>query len=205
MNITNITHVALRPPKSVPALIGFAKHIVQAMTNNAYFPSPPVALATVTSQIVDLDAAETVVKGRTKGAADTRNLKLKAVVTSLRTLETYVQSVVAADETQGSAIVQAAGMNERRKTSRQKPALAASMAGAPGLVALHAKAAGKRAAYEWQYSGDGSKTWTPIALTTLASVTVPNLTAGTAYLFRVRSTIGHVTGDWSQVISFLVH
>jgi hypothetical protein len=116
-----------------------------------------------------------------------------------------VQSIVAGDETQGAAIVEAAGMNERRKTSRQKPTLGAAMAPTPGLVALRAKAAGKHAAYEWQYSSDGGKTWVPTALTTLATATVPNLTAGATYLFRVRSTVGHVTGDWSQAVSFLVH
>jgi hypothetical protein len=116
-----------------------------------------------------------------------------------------VQSVIAGDETQGAAIVEAAGMNERRKTARQKPALAAAMASTFGLVTLRAKAGGRRAAYEWQYSADGGKTWVPIALTTLATASVPNLTAGATYLFRVRSTVGHVTGDWSQAISFLVH
>jgi hypothetical protein len=201
----NITRVALRAPKPVPAVLIYAKHIVQAMTNNPYFPNPPIALATVTGEIADLETAETAVKIRGKGAADTRNLKLKALMTSLKVLETYVQSIVAGNETEGQAIVQAAGMGERRKTSRQKPALAAAMSPTFGLVALRAKAAGKRAAYEWQYSGDGGKTWVPIALTTLASTTVPNLAAGTTYLFRVRSTVGHVASDWSQTISFLVH
>jgi hypothetical protein len=124
---------------------------------------------------------------------------------SLKVLETYVQSIVAGDETHGPAIVEAAGMNERRKTSRQKPQLAAAMAPTFGLVSLRAKAAGKRAAYEWQCSGDGGKTWVPIALTTVSSTTVPSLAAGTTYLFRVRSTVGHATSDWSQTISFLVH
>jgi hypothetical protein len=157
-----MTRVALRAPQSVPALLVYAKQIVQAMTSNTYFPNPSVPLATVTSQIADLEAAETAVKARGKGAADTRNLKLKSLLTSLRMLETYVQSIIAGDETQGAAIVQAAGMNERRKTLHQKPPLAAAMASTFGLVMLRAKAAGVHAAYEWQYSPDGGKSWVAV-------------------------------------------
>jgi hypothetical protein len=184
--------------------LGLAKLIVARMTSNAYFPSPTPTLAVVTSNLDALEAAETVAKTRAKGAAAARNLKLKASIADCFGLRAYVQSIADANEDQAEAIIESAGMNARKRPSRSKADLAASMGPVPGQVILRAKA-GKNTAYEWQLSSDGGKTWVTIALTNGAKTAVPGLTAGTTYQFRCRRTVRDTTSDWSQVVSLFVH
>jgi hypothetical protein len=77
--------------------------------------------------------------------------------------------------------------------------------GPGGVVVLRAMAAGKHAAYEWQSSADGAKTWTALPVTTKANASVPGLGVGTTAMFRVRATVNSVAGDWSQPVTLLVH
>jgi beta-xylosidase len=73
-----------------------------------------------------------------------------------------------------------------------------------GTVTLSAKAAAKKAAYNWQYSTD-QKTWTSLPQTLKAKTGVSGLTAGTTYYFRSQAlTPKGGDGDWGQVISLLV-
>ena len=64
--------------------------------------------------------------------------------------------------------------------------------------------AGRRASYEWQWSGDGGKTWTNVPATLQAKTTVLGLPSGTVLQFRVRAVTRTGEGDWSQVVSVLV-
>jgi hypothetical protein len=205
MSTTSKNQVALRLPRSVPALLIQAKRIVQAMTNNPDFPAPTPSLAAVTAQIADVDAAETTVKTRLKGAADLRNVKLNALTSSLFLLAAYVQNLIDANEGEGAALIESAGMNQRRPYSRSTADLSAKMGPSPGLVILRARASKKRAAYEWEMSTDGGATWIALATTTLAAFQVPNLVEGSAYHFRVRTIVGSAPGEWTQAIRFLVH
>jgi hypothetical protein len=66
-----------------------------------------------------------------------------------------------------------------------------------------AKAADKRAAYDWQYSTD-QKTWTPIPATLQAKTGVSGLTAGTVYYFRVQPLTRTGEQNWSGLVSFMV-
>jgi hypothetical protein len=181
--------------------------LVQSVANNAtYFPTPNPPLASILTKIADLQTAQTATQTRTKGAAPQRDLKAKALNTDLRSLLGYVQGVIDANEAQGAAIAAASGFGQRQVGGRTKAALAASMGASPDLVVLRAKSVGKkRAAYEWQYSADGGKTWIALPVTTIADTTVQGLALGTSYAFRCRSTVGRVATDWCQVITFLVH
>jgi len=205
MSTVNHTLVVLHLPRSVDSFMGLAKHIVARMTSNAYFPSPTPTLAVVTSNLDALEAAENVAKTRAKGAAAARNLKWKASIADLFGLRAYVQSIADANEDEAEAIIESSGLSARKRPSRSKADLSASMGPVPGQVILRAKAAGKNTAYEWQLSSDGGKTWVTIALTNGAKTAVPGLTAGTTYQFRCRRTVRDTTSDWSQVVSLFVH
>jgi hypothetical protein len=205
--MTSVKHnaVVLHLPKPVAAVLVFAKQIVQAMSENAYFPTPNPPLGTVLSNIAALDAAEIVAQTKAKGTAGARNLKLKTVIADLHTLRGYVQTIVDANPAHGAAIIESAGLGERQITTHSKPDLEASMGPTPGLVILRAKAATKHAAYEWNSSADGGKTWIVLPITTMADTSIPDLTVAMTYMFRYRTTIGRTTSAWSQNISFLVH
>src|SRR5579862_1922617 len=56
---------------------------------------------------------------------------------------------------------------------------------------------------EWDERG--RKTWTEASPNIQAKFTVSGLTAGTTYYFRNRPITKAGPGDWSQVVSLLVH
>lgn len=204
MNTPKISPIALNLPKVVALLIVFAQHVVQAMTNNPWFVSLVALLAQTTTDLAALQAAEALALTRAKGAAAARDVKRKVVVDDLILLKNGVQTVVNQNPGQGAAIVESAGMSQKRVTLPSKPNLAAKMARvSPGEVLVRAKAV-KGASYEWQYSLDGGKTWIAMGTTTVANTSLLGMTVGTTCLFRFRTTVKKTTSDWSPTFSFFV-
>jgi hypothetical protein len=195
----------LKMSPKVKTLITFAQSVATAMTGNATFPSPTPTLATFQADIEALVTAETAVVARTKGAADTRNAKLAVVKGDLESLRIYVQGVVdTSNPANGESIIGSAGMSIRKVTLHDKPALAVKQGLVSGTVTLAAKAAAKKAAYNWQYSID-QKTWTSLPQTLKAKTGVSGLTSGTIYYFRGQAlTPKGGEGDWGQIVFLLV-
>jgi hypothetical protein len=168
-------------------------------------PSPTPSLATFQSDINALSAAEAAVLSRAKGAAQARNVKLATVHADLESLKIYVQSVASSVGPEAaSAVIASAGMTTRKVTARDKPPLTAKQGSVSGTVNLSAKAAGRIAAYSWEYSTD-QKTWTSLPMTLEAKTGVSGLTPAATYYFRVQALVRTGLDDWSQVVSLLVH
>jgi hypothetical protein len=197
--------VVLKLSPRIKNVISYAQNIATAMTGNPHFPSPTPTLATFQADVAALNTAETAVLSRTKGAVETRNAKLAVVRTDLQNLKVYVQSVAAAaSPTDADAIIQSAGMATRKVTLNAKAALAVKQGSVSGTVTISAKAAGKKAAYTWQYSTD-QKTWTTLPETLSAKTGVSGLTSATTYYFRVQSvTPKGGLGNFGQIVSLLV-
>jgi hypothetical protein len=68
---------------------------------------------------------------------------------------------------------------------------------------LAVKAVAKRAAYEWQMSVDGGKTWVDLPRTLQAKTSVSGLTPTKMYLFRYRAVTNTGCGDWSDPLEFI--
>jgi hypothetical protein len=185
-------------------VISFAQSVVSAMTNNPHFPTPNPTLATFQADVTALNAAESAVLSRMKGAVEARNAKLAVVRTDLDNLKTYVQSVAsAAASGDADSIIESSGLTTRKVTLHDKPALAAKQGSVSGTTNLAAKAVAKRASYTWQYSTD-QKTWTTVPTTLQSKTGVSGLTVGTTYYFRFQPVTRAGVGDWSQVVSLLV-
>jgi len=90
------TQAALKLPTQVPALLGVARAILHAMTDNPSFPAPAPPLATVAAALAGLDDAEVATQTRTRGTVEVRNAKRAVLVGLLVRLKAYVQGV--ADE-----------------------------------------------------------------------------------------------------------
>jgi hypothetical protein len=194
----------LKLSPKVKNIIAYAQSIATAMTGNSFFPSPIPPLAIFEADISALNAAESAVLTRAKGAAVTRNAKLGVVHGDIKSMATYVQGVAdAANPASAEAIIESSGLEVRKTTQRDKPALAVKSGPVSGSVKLSAKAAGHRAAYDWEYSTD-QKTWTPLAQTLQSKTTASGLTAGTVYYFRFQALTKTGTENWSQVVSLLV-
>jgi hypothetical protein len=58
--------------------------------------------------------------------------------------------------------------------------------------------------FNWQYSGDGGKTWIPAPSTPQGDTYVADVTPMVTYSFRVSVTDSKGPGAWSQVVALLV-
>jgi hypothetical protein len=170
-----------------------------------------VPLATLLTQIQDLDTAEQATKTGTKGTVPVRNAKRAVLVTTLESLRMYVQSLSDANPEQSAAIASAASMAVAKLPLHAKPVLQAKLGASSGTVILIANATllvgrgvRKKATFNWESSADGGKTWTAVPSTPLSSTTVAGLTPLTTYAFRVCVTVSKVVGEWSQAVSLLV-
>lgn len=87
-------------------------------------------------------------------------------------LKAYVQKVADADMENGAALIQSAGMNVKKTAVRPPRVFAITQGPGPvsGTVRVVAPKAADRAAYDWEWSTDGGKTW-QIAPSTLRATT----------------------------------
>jgi len=198
------TLVALLLPRSTPAALTVARAIVQSMTGNASFPAPVPTLAAVSFAITDLDAAQAAVLTRTRGTVEARNDRRVELAILLSALKGYVQSVADADRENAAALIQSSGMHASAAAPPRQRGFAAMPGLVSGTVKLEAIAAAKRAAYEWEYSLDGGKTWLVAPVTLKARTSISGLTPGASVCFRYRAVTKAGQGDWSQPVSIIV-
>jgi hypothetical protein len=191
-------------PKTVPALITYAQSVATAMTGNPSFPSPAPALATVTAGMNALHDAESAALARTKGAVAARNDKRLALVTLLQQLRGYIQTVADTDLETAATVIQSAGIAVKKAPARKPRVFDAVQGAMSGSAKLVAASAGRRAAYEWQYSTDGGKTWVMAPSTLQAKTTVTGLTPGATVDFRYRPVTKTGEGNWSQTVQLIV-
>lgn len=198
------TIAVLKLPTHVPDLIKVGHSIVQAMTNNASLPNPTPSLANVSAVLAALDAAETATKTRAKGTVEARDTQRAAVVLMLHELKGYVQVMSDAHPTEAATIIASALMAVKKATPHVKHDFVAKPAATSGAVHLAAKAASRRASYEWQWSADGGKTWQQAPTTLQARTVIPGLPVAVSCLFRYRAVTKTGEADWSQVTSLVV-
>jgi hypothetical protein len=197
--------VVLKMPTKVKSLIAFAQNVATAMTNNPTFPNPTPPIATLVADVAALNAAESAVLSRAKGAVQIRNQKLVVVRTDLENLKTYVQTVAGSGTPEAAQVtIQSAGLTTRKVTLHDKAALLAKQGSVSGTVTLVAKAVARTAVYEWQYSTD-QKTWTSLPMTFKAKTGVSGLTPLTMYYFRMQPFTRTGLSNWGQIVSLLVN
>jgi hypothetical protein len=197
--------------RKTPELITKAKAIYNAMSAApTEFPSPVPTMAVFNGQIQELEQAEQATTTRARGTAAVRNAKAAVVVTSLESLQTYVQTLCDASPEQAATLIAAAAMHVALHAKREKAVLAAVTGPTTGDAKLTANRrtlvgkTNKRAAFHWQYSVDGGKTWVSAPSTPLASTLIHGLPPMTLVSFRVAATVAKVIGDFSQGVTLLV-
>jgi hypothetical protein len=200
----NRVFVALKLPLPVPKLAKVAQAIIAAQTSNPHVPSPSPPLATLTAALDALVAAETATKTRAAGTVQARNVARTNLLSLLQASKANVQQLADANPEQGELIATSAGMGVRKTAARSKPPFAAKPGAVSGTVVLAAKAAAARASYDWQWSGDGGKTWTAVLPTLQAKTEIPGLPVATTVQFRFRAVTKAGAGDWSQPTALLV-
>jgi hypothetical protein len=191
-------------PMSVVALLKYTQAFIAALTNNPNFTDAASVIASLQAAFKALDAAETAAKTRAIGTVAARDNAKAALLTTLHGAKGYVQQKADANPEQAQAIIQSASLAVRKTAIRIKLGFTAKPGPVTGSVHLSARSAGRRASYEWAWSADGGKTWTPLPSTLQAKTMVPNLPVGTNCSFRFRAVTKTGEGDWSQVVTLLV-
>jgi hypothetical protein len=205
-NVPKITVVLGLPEYQVSSFITRARMIRMKMTDNPWFPSPPVSLAQLDAAIDDLAHAAAVAVTRAAGSVAVREAKRQDVKGLLEYLATYVQEIANANLENAYDIVESAGMFVKNSRGRSPISFHAKLTGLSGQVRVVAPGAGDGAGYEYQFSLDGGKTWQPFPqqVSNHATAVLPGLTPGSTVLFRYRVTIKGVTGDWIGPVSIEV-
>jgi len=201
---TSTPTAVLLLPRNVPALVTYVQSVVTAMTGNPSFPSPAPTLAVVAAALAALHAAESAALTRTKGAVADRNDKQTALVTLLKHLLAYVQSVADADVETAATVIQSAGMAVKKVAVRKPRVFVAEQGTMSGSAKLVAASAGRRASYEWNYSTDGGKTWVIAPASLQANTTVAGLAPGATVEFRYRPVTKTGEGNWSQTAQLII-
>jgi len=207
MTVDLIPHrvlVVLKLPRSVPALLGVARTILERMTGNVALPAPIPSLATLSQAIDALQAAQVAACMRTRGAVARRNTAKTALVAILQRLAQYIQSEADADPANAAWIIQGAGACLKKEPQHPARVFAAKPGRASGVVVLVAKSAGPRSAYIWEYSTDEGVTWTEHDVTIQATTTIAGLAPRTTVLFRYQVATKDGKGNWSPVVSLFV-
>ena len=174
--------------------------------NPGIFVTPVPATSQVTSDIGDLAKAEGKVLTKAPGSAAARDVAYSKVMDDVNGLLAYVQILAdkAADEQASIAIIQASGFSVKVNGVRVKAPLTAKNGKVSGTIDLAAKAADKRASYNWQQSNDNGTSWLNLPTTLQAKTSVAGLTPATRVLFRVQAVTRTGTEGWSQSVSVVV-
>ncbi len=187
----------------------FAGTVITGLTGNPAYPTPPVTVADLQTQLTAF--SESLIAHAQGGTAATaaKNAARAAVVDSLRQNALYVQTkcnnVLA---TLLSSGFQAASTNHAQSPLAQ-PVIQDLVNGNSGELVARVKPVTNARAYEARYAviGDGGTPgpWQSGGLfTSTRNLTVVGLTPGTTYVVEIRA-IGGSTGysDWSNAVSHM--
>jgi len=180
-------------------LDNFAQGVIDAMTGNAAFPTPPVTLANLQTSVDDFTAK--MAAAQTGGVADTaaKNNSRQALITMLRDEATYVQMKCNNDP----AILLSSGFQmqstNRAQTELSKPGGLSLSNGSSGQLVARVDPVKNANMYEGRIKlTDGD--WLPSVFTGDSQHIIFNgLTRGKDYTAQVRA-LGGSTGqsDWSD-------
>ena len=194
----------MKLPDTVPALLKTSASIIASLTGNTYFPTAGALITTLGNAQTALNTAETATKTRALGSVATRNTARIALLTALHSAKALVQQTADADPTLAQTIITSAGMAVRKTPTQSKAPFAAEQGATSGTVKLVAKAAARRASYEWQWSVDGGHTWTALPSTLQAKTALTGVAPGTNGEFRFRAVTKTGQSDWSQPVTLMV-
>lgn len=193
---------------SIPLKIGTARNIVNRITGNPNFTTPVPALAAVTDSITALESAYNT--SRKSGPAQTSVMYDKEEILDklLTQLASYVEFTADGDET----IALSSGMNLKNKVTSHPYMFGIVNGKQEGEVKLTTLVK-PRATYIWEicvdpfptFSAVGNNAWKQLKITTLAKVTVGNLTPAQKYWFRVATVVKDVQGSWTDPLSIIVN
>ena len=192
----------LKFPRRITAFIEYARTIYDDMHGNALYAGSAAKLATLLANTDTLQAVQSGTKTRpaTHSAAE-RNVAMDVVKDNLRALQGDVQDLADADKTNARVIIEGAGMQVKKTSTREKQKNSATNGPLSGQVDLIGEGPGP---HEWRMSTD-TVNWTYLPATKVAKTRVSNLPVGVIHYFQNRQIMppGELS-DWCQPVSIRV-
>ena len=193
--------------QSAERLITTAGAVINGLTGNPSFPSPPVDLKTVQAAVDDLTAALVAQPNGGPSATAEKKNKQEALIALLRRLRHYVEDNCGNDlSVLLSSGFQAAVTTRVRSPLAHPSILNLGLGNSTELVLkvtpiAHAKCYEVRSAEVG--AGNTPGPWQTAGLfTNSRSMTIDGLTPGTTYIFQVRAVGGSTRySDWSNPVS----
>jgi len=189
-----------------------ARAIVTRMTGNTNFTTPNPALAAITAAINALETAFEAAADGGKTLKAAMHAKEKILNGLMVQLEEYISNICAGDELK----IQSSGMDVKQAATHSKRKASVVPGLNPGEVICTAESTGRgaRAMHEYQCCNDPipadlqsavSNPWVEADITSLAKITVSNLTGGAKMWFRHRFILAKgEKGPWNIIGSVIV-
>jgi hypothetical protein len=217
MNETRLFRPSLGVLKTdIPHLIPRAQSMHDGMAADlATYANANPPLPAFQTLILNVSAAQQVVKTRVVGAAAKRNTQRDLLFTAMGTQCAYIRSLAAASPGNAVALIQNAGLLVVEFTPIHKPLLGLKLGKQSGVVLATANVGLLLAAasslkpygsrfFNWQSTIDGGKTMVNLPTTPTGKTTISNLPPLTTLGVRVSLTNGEGPGPWSQLVTILV-
>jgi hypothetical protein len=192
-------------PRNNDKFLVFSKDVATKEQGNPLLTNAPVQPSDLQKLISDFE--DTVGK-KGPGWAEKRKAAREKVEVALRQNEAFTEAALAklapADI---PAAAEGSGFAEKKRGKRNKPGLAVLRGKVQGDAICEIKALGRHGTIQYciAYSVDGGVTWIDMAPTIDVAMTFHNLPVAKTVLFRFRTLIKGVYGDWSHNEPFLVH
>ena len=183
---------------------------MSADTTRFATPNPP--LPTLQAQIAKVEEIDKRARVRIQGAAKVRDLERERLVRMLETACEYVRTVCDASPEEADVIIQAAGLVSAVSRVYERPILKVTRGQASGTVELVAAVgllvgsqSNRKRIFHWQWTVDGGKTFTDAPSTPTGKCSLANLTPLSVVGFRTKVTTTAQPGEWSPIVSIVVH
>jgi hypothetical protein len=182
----------------------FTNNIIASLTGNPNFPTPTVDLPTLSAQATTFGTAVTNAAPGGKELTAIKNAARKVLITMLRKVAAYVQSIASQDVAMLLSSGFQANSTNRARTPLAIPAIVSILNNATTELAVRLQPVDNARAYQVRYSVVGGA-WQPAVDSTQArQIVLENLTPGTTYTAQARA-VGGSKGysDWSDPVSHM--
>jgi hypothetical protein len=193
--------------QSAERLITTAGAIINGLTGNPSFPSPPVDMKTLQAAVDDLNAALAAQPQGGPSATAEKNNKKEALIALLRRLRHYVDENCGNDLSVLLSSGFQAAVTTRTRSPLANPSILNLGLGNSTELVLKVTPIAHAKCYEVRMAvvcaGNTPGPWQTAGLfTNSRSMTINGLTPGTTYMFQVRAVGGSTRySDWSNPVS----
>lgn len=186
-------------------LNNFAAGVVNGLTGNAGFPTPPVTPASLGAAQKAFESALAAANGGGVQQTAIKDASHDALIGLLRQEALYVQQQANGDPAKIlSAGFQTAAAGHNPQSPMPKAVIVQISNETSGQLLVRLQPIANAHAYEGQ-SNTATNAWQPAGIYSQARrIVVGNLTPGTTYTFRFRAIGGSTgSGDWSDPVSHM--